>query len=72
MLTSLPDFAAFIETHADWAEVIIVLMAFAEGLRLIGLLIPGVVMLNANGVLARPQQGGFRFRRLIENPSSAA
>ncbi|KAA0575138.1 DedA family protein [Azospirillum sp. B21] len=58
MLTGLPDFAAqgaavaaFIETHADWAEAIIFLMAFAEGLTLVGLLIPGVVMLTAAGAL---------------------
>ena len=58
VLTGLPDFsgygaalAAFIETHADWAEVIIFLMAFAEGLTLVGLLIPGVVMLTASGAL---------------------
>lgn len=54
VLTGLPVFAAygaalatFIETHADWAEVIIFLMAFAEGLTLVGLLIPGVIMLTA-------------------------
>jgi membrane protein DedA with SNARE-associated domain len=58
VLTGLLDFSAygaalatFIETHADWAEVIIFLMAFAEGLALVGLLIPGVVMLTASGAL---------------------
>ncbi|AWU96958.1 DedA family protein [Azospirillum ramasamyi] len=58
MLTGLPDIAAqgaaaaaFIETHADWAEAIIFLMAFAEGLTLVGLVIPGVVMLTAAGAL---------------------
>lgn len=58
MLTAFPDFAAqgaalaaYIEAHADWAEAIIFLMAFAEGLTLVGLLIPGVVMLTATGAL---------------------
>ncbi|MBK1838755.1 DedA family protein [Azospirillum sp. YIM B02556] len=58
MLTGFPDFAeygtalaGFIEAHAEWAEVIIFLMAFAEGLTLVGLLIPGVVMLTATGAL---------------------
>lgn len=58
MQTGFPDFAdhgaalaAFIEAHADWAEIIIFLTAFAEGLTLVGLLIPGVVMLTATGAL---------------------
>lgn len=58
VLTGLSDIAAqgaalaaFIEAHADWAEAIIFLMAFAEGLTLVGLLIPGVVMLTAAGAL---------------------
>lgn len=51
VLTWLPDYVAFIETHADWAEVIIFLMVFAEGPTLVGFLIPGVVMLTASGAL---------------------
>lgn len=58
MLTGLSDFTtqgaavgAFIEAHADWAEAIIFLIAFAEGLALVGFLIPGVVMLTATGAL---------------------
>jgi membrane protein DedA with SNARE-associated domain len=58
LLTTLPDFAAqgaalaaFIEAHADWAGAIIFLMAFAEGLTVVGLLVPGVVMLTASGAL---------------------
>jgi len=41
----------FIERHADWAEAIIFLIAFAEGLTIVGLLIPGVIMLTAAGAL---------------------
>jgi len=41
----------FIEKHADWAEAILFLIAFAEGVTIVGLLIPGVVVLTATGAL---------------------
>ncbi|WP_348771468.1 DedA family protein [Azospirillum sp. SYSU D00513] len=44
--------AGFIEAHADWAEAIVFLVAFAEGLTLVGLVIPGIVVLTAAGGLA--------------------
>ena len=55
LLPALPDLAArgaaFIEAHAEWAGVIIFLVAFAEGLVVLGLLVPGVVLLTAAGGL---------------------
>ncbi|MGF7177401.1 membrane protein DedA with SNARE-associated domain [Azospirillum doebereinerae] len=41
----------FIEAHADWAGAILFLIAFAEGVTVVGLLIPGVVALTATGAL---------------------
>ncbi|SMH44781.1 DedA family protein [Azospirillum agricola] len=58
MPIAFPDFkaqatalASFIETHAEWAGAIIFLVAFTEGITIVGLLVPGVVMLTAAGAL---------------------
>ncbi|RLA19071.1 MAG: hypothetical protein DRQ61_03275 [Gammaproteobacteria bacterium] len=44
-------FISWIELHSSWAELIVFLIALAESLVIVGLLIPGVAMMFAAGAL---------------------
>lgn len=44
-------FSSWIETHAEWAELLVFLIALIESLAVIGLLVPGVAMMFAAGAL---------------------
>jgi membrane protein DedA with SNARE-associated domain len=51
MIWSLGEILAFIETHHVWGAVLFGLLAFGESLVIVGVLIPGTVVLLAMGPL---------------------
>ncbi len=44
-------FISWIELHSNWAELIVFVVALAESLAIVGLLVPGVAMMFAVGAL---------------------
>ncbi|MCL6416701.1 DedA family protein [Aestuariirhabdus sp. Z084] len=62
-LTSIEPLLAWLRAHSQWLELVLFLTAFAESLALVGLVLPGVVMLFGIALLAAT--GGISLEMVL-------